>query len=79
MGDGVEQAGAFVAQLENLMLRVGLLDMPTILALNGNGDTGGAIFTTAVNFKFMGSDCGRFCYPEVNINIPFTACHGDHH
>ena len=54
------------------MLRVGLLDMPTIIGLNGNCYAGGAIFATAFDFKFMRSDRGRFCYPEVNINIPFT-------
>lgn len=72
MGDGIEHAGEFVEQLENLMLRVGLLDMPTIIGLNGNCYAGGAIFATAFDFKFMRSDRGRFCYPEVNINIPFT-------
>ena len=72
LGDGAEQAADFVEQLENLMLRVGLLDMPTIIGLNGNCYAGSAIFATAFDFKFMRSDRGRFCYPEVNINIPFT-------
>jgi enoyl-CoA hydratase/carnithine racemase len=72
MGDGIDQAEQFVKQLENLMLRVALLDMATIVGLNGNCYAGGAIFATAFDFKFMRSDRGRFCYPEVNINIPFT-------
>jgi enoyl-CoA hydratase/carnithine racemase len=72
MGDGADQAAEFVVQLENLMLRVGLLDMPTIIGLNGNCYAGGAILATAFDFKFMRSDRGRFCYPEININIPFT-------
>ncbi|MFQ3324204.1 MAG: enoyl-CoA hydratase/carnithine racemase [Pseudomonadales bacterium] len=72
MGIGVTQAEEFVVQLENLMLRVGLLNMATIVGLNGNCYAGGAIFATAFDFKFMRSDRGRFCYPEVNINIPFT-------
>jgi enoyl-CoA hydratase/carnithine racemase len=72
MGDGIDQAEQFVEQLENLMLRVALLDMATIVGLNGNCYAGGAIFATAFDFKFMRSDRGRFCYPEVNINIPFT-------
>jgi enoyl-CoA hydratase/carnithine racemase len=72
MDDGIDQAEQFVEQLENLMLRVALLDMATIVGLNGNCYAGGAIFATAFDFKFMRSDRGRFCYPEVNINIPFT-------
>ncbi|MCV6621682.1 MAG: enoyl-CoA hydratase/isomerase family protein [Cellvibrionaceae bacterium] len=62
----------FVKTLEQLLFRLALLDMPTVAAINGNCYAGGAIILSAVDFRFMRADRGRFCYPEVNINIPFT-------
>ncbi len=62
----------FVKTLEQLLFRLALLDMPTIAAINGNCYAGGAIIMSATDFRFMRADRGRFCYPEVNINIPFT-------
>ncbi len=71
MGDGLNQIEEFVAKLENLMLRIALLNMPTIVAINGNCYAGGAILASAFDFRFMRSDRGRFCYPEININMSF--------
>lgn len=62
----------FVKTLEQLLFRLALLDMPTVAAINGNCYAGGAIIMSATDFRFMRGDRGRFCYPEVNINIPFT-------
>lgn len=62
----------FVTRLEDLFLRVALLNMPTIACLNGNTYAGGAILATAFDYRTMREDRGRFCYPEVNIKIPFT-------
>lgn len=62
----------FVKTLEQVMVRLALLNMPTIAAINGNCYAGGAIILSATDFRFMRSDRGRFCYPEVNIGIPFT-------
>ena len=67
-----ETAKEFVSQLEKLYLRVALLNMPTIACINGNCYAGGAILASAFDFKTMREDRGRFCYPEVNIRIPFT-------
>ncbi|MDF2445312.1 MAG: enoyl-CoA hydratase [Moraxellaceae bacterium] len=63
---------AFVAQLESLLLRVAVLNLPVIAALNGNCYAGGAILASACDFRFMREDRGRFCFSEVNIKIPFT-------
>lgn len=62
----------FVKTLEQLLFRLALLDVPTIAAINGNCYAGGAIIMSATDFRFMRADRGRFCYPEVNISIPFT-------
>ncbi|MCD6061959.1 MAG: enoyl-CoA hydratase [Moraxellaceae bacterium] len=62
----------FVHQLENVLLRIALLDLPVIAAINGNCYAGGAILASACDFRFMREDRGRFCFSEVNIKIPFT-------
>jgi len=63
---------AFVDVLENLFLRVAVLNLPVIAAINGNCYAGGAILASACDFRFMREDKGRFCFSEVNIKIPFT-------
>lgn len=72
MGQSPDAIGAFVNNLEKLYYRLTMFDMPTITAINGNCYAGAAIMVTGTDFRFMRSDRGRFCYPEVNIKIPFT-------
>jgi enoyl-CoA hydratase/carnithine racemase len=67
-----EQQAAFVKALETVLFRLALLSAPTVIALNGNVYAGGAILACAADFRVMRSDRGRFCFPEVNINIPFS-------
>jgi len=62
----------FVEQLENLFLRVAVLNLPVVMSINGNCYAGGAILASAGDFRFMRADRGRFCFSEVNIKIPFT-------
>ena len=62
----------FVSQLENLLLRLAVLDVPTVVAINGNCYAGGALLASACDFRFMRSDRGRFCFPEVKIEKAFT-------
>ena len=62
----------FVETLEEVFYRLAMLNMPTIGCITGNCYAGGAILATAFDFRVMRSDRGRFCYPEVNIKIPFT-------
>ncbi|MBV1883610.1 MAG: enoyl-CoA hydratase/isomerase family protein [Pseudomonadales bacterium] len=67
-----DAASDFVKTLEKLLSRLALLNAPTVACLNGNAYAGGAILAAACDFRVMRSDRGRFCLPEVNINIPFT-------
>lgn len=62
----------FVKTLEKAMFKLAMLDMPTVVAINGNCYAGSAIMMTGTDFRFMRADRGRFCYPEVNIQIPFS-------
>lgn len=67
-----EDKKAFITQLENTLIRLALLNLPVLAAINGNAYAGGTILAAACDFRLMREDKGRFCLPEVNINIPFT-------
>jgi Delta3-Delta2-enoyl-CoA isomerase len=58
--------------LDKLYLRLALLNMPTVGCLSGHAYAAGAILATTLDFRLMRADRGFFCYPEVDINIPFT-------
>ena len=62
----------FTTAFETLLCRLALLSAPTVACINGNAYAGGAIVASATDFRLMRSDRGRFCYPEVDIKIPFT-------
>ena len=62
----------FVTQLENLLLRMAVLDAPTVVAINGNCYAGGALIASACDYRYMRLDRGRFCFPEVKIEKAFT-------
>ena len=48
-----------------------LLPVPTIAAINGHAFGNGAIMACACDFRFMKADKGFFCFPEVDLGIPF--------
>ena len=62
----------FVHLFETTLCRLALLNAPTVVCINGNAYAGGAIMASAADFRLMRVDRGRFCFPEVNIRIPFT-------
>ncbi len=62
---------AFTQELKRTILRIALLNMPTVACITGNCYAAGAIMASAFDFRLMRQDRGRFCFPEVNIRIPF--------
>ncbi len=75
--EGPELANRFQVELYGFMKRVLTYPMVTIAAITGHAFAGGAFLAFAHDFRFMRSDRGWLCLPEVDIGIPvgpvFTA------
>ncbi|WP_113697005.1 enoyl-CoA hydratase-related protein [Amycolatopsis albispora] len=67
-----EKAGQYVTDVQELFARVLTLPVPTVAALNGHAFGAGAMLAMAHDFRVMREDRGYFCFPEADINIPFT-------
>jgi enoyl-CoA hydratase/carnithine racemase len=67
-----DQAAGYVAEVQELFARVLTLPVPTVAAINGHAFGAGAMLAMAHDFRVMRSDRGYFCFPETDINIPFT-------
>ncbi len=61
----------FMYGLNKIYTRILLYPMPVIAALNGHAFGAGAILACTCDFRFMRKDRGFFCFPEIDINIPF--------
>ncbi|MDM8516621.1 enoyl-CoA hydratase/isomerase family protein [Desulfobacterales bacterium HSG16] len=67
----MQDAKDFFYLLNKLFRRTVFSPMITIGALSGHAFAGGAIWSCGFDFRFMRSDRGFFCFPEVDLGIPF--------
>jgi len=67
-----EQMQSYVARVQALLARVLTLPMPTAAAVTGHAFGAGAMLAMAHDVRVMRADRGFFCFPEVDIRIPFT-------
>jgi enoyl-CoA hydratase/carnithine racemase len=67
------QLSAYTARVQALLRRVLTLPVPTAAAVSGHAFGAGAMLAMAHDWRIMRADRGYFCFPEVDIQIPFTA------
>ena len=67
-----EQAQSYVARVQALLARVLTFPAPTAAAVTGHAFGAGAMLAMAHDVRVMRADRGYFCFPEVDIRIPFT-------
>ncbi|GAA4694557.1 enoyl-CoA hydratase-related protein [Nocardioides conyzicola] len=72
LGAHPDELGSYVARVHALFERVLTLPVPTIAALNGHAFGAGAMLAMAHDYRVMRTERGYFCFPEVDIHIPFT-------
>jgi len=61
----------FFTLQDKLMKRMLFYPMITVAAISGHAFASGAIFACCFDFRFMCSDRGFLCFPEIDLNIPF--------
>jgi enoyl-CoA hydratase/carnithine racemase len=67
----IDTAKNFFYLLNKLFKRTLTYPMLTVASINGHAFAGGAIWCCAFDFRLMRSDRGFFCFPEVDLGIPF--------
>jgi enoyl-CoA hydratase/carnithine racemase len=66
-----DEIKTFMHSMDDVFKTILLFPLPVIAAINGHAFGNGAILACACDFRFMRSDKGFFCFPEVDLSIPF--------
>ncbi|WP_166907193.1 enoyl-CoA hydratase-related protein [Mycobacterium sp. DL440] len=72
LGAHSDQGEWYVGRVQGLLARVLTFPIPTAAAVVGHAFGAGAMLAIAHDFRVMRDDRGFFCFPEVDIRIPFT-------
>jgi len=67
-----ERAEWYIGAVQKLLARVLTFPLPTVAAVNGHAYGAGAMLGIAHDYRIMRADRGYYCFPEVDIPIPFT-------
>ncbi|MFP4040723.1 MAG: enoyl-CoA hydratase/isomerase family protein [Desulfosudaceae bacterium] len=69
--NAMDDIRAFMYGMNDVFKKCLLAPVPVIAAINGHAFGNGAILACACDFRLMKSDRGFFCFPEVDVSIPF--------
>ncbi|AKS31358.1 enoyl-CoA hydratase-related protein [Mycolicibacterium goodii] len=72
LGAHSDQGAWYVGRVQGLLARVLTFPVPTAAAVVGHAFGAGAMLAMAHDYRVMREDRGFFCFPEVDIHIPFT-------
>ena len=72
LGAHPDQMAPYVERVQALLAMMLTLPVPTVAAVSGHAFGAGAMFAMAHDYRVMREDRGYFCFPEVDIGIPFT-------
>ncbi|MGV0743321.1 enoyl-CoA hydratase-related protein [Mycolicibacterium sp. XJ870] len=72
LGAHSDQGAWYVGKVQGLLARILTLPIPTAAAVVGHAFGAGAMLAIAHDYRVMRADRGYFCFPEVDIHIPFT-------
>lgn len=67
-----DQGQWYIGRVHQLLARMLTLPVPTAAAVVGHAFGAGAMLAIAHDFRVMRADRGYFCFPEVDIRIPFN-------
>ena len=59
-------------EIEEVLVRWAMLNLPTIACITGHCIAGGAILASAMDFRIMRSDRGWFAFTEIDVKIPLS-------
>ncbi|MEO0342801.1 MAG: enoyl-CoA hydratase/isomerase family protein [Pseudomonadota bacterium] len=65
-----ENVQQFMLGMNDVFYRMLTIPVPVIAAITGHAFGNGAMLACAADFRFMRSDRGYFCFPEVDVSIP---------
>lgn len=72
LGANGDRLNWYVGRVQELLNRVLTFPLPTVAAINGHAFGAGSMLAIAHDYRVMREDRGYFCFPEVDIHIPFT-------
>ena len=72
LGAHSDRGDWYVGQVQQLLARVLVAPVPTVAAVNGHAFGAGSMLAIAHDFRVMRVDRGFYCFPEVDIRIPFS-------
>ncbi len=67
-----EEIETFMIGMERIFSTLLTFPVPVIASITGHAFANGAVLATYCDFRFMRTDRGFFCFPEVDIDIQFT-------